>query len=152
MKPTLYIIRGLPGSGKSTLAAHIVSGYAERDLNAITVEAEQFFVSSNGHKETYSFDRRFLGAAHDECYGRTMRYLRGGYSVVVANTFSTQREVDRYLTGLERTGMIKTVDVKIIKCVGKFRSPHRVPSRAIEKMKDRWQDVPNEVIFNGDFE
>lgn len=147
MKPTIYIIRGLPGSGKSTLADLIV---ADSKVQAIKMEADEFFVSSNGHKEIYSFDRRFLGAAHDECYGRTMRYLRMGLSVAVANAFTTQREIDRYLSGLQRTGMANKVEVKIIKCVGKFKSPHNVPARAIEKMQDRWEDVDGEVTFNGE--
>lgn len=147
MKPTLYIIRGLPGSGKSTLADKIVASLYQ----AVKVEADQFFVSSNGHVETYNFDRRFLGAAHDECYGRAIRYLRSGYSVVVANTFSTKREVERYINGLQRTGLSREVDVKAIVCNGRFKSLHGVPEKAIEKMRDRWEPVEGELIFNGEF-
>lgn len=149
--PTLYLIRGLPGSGKTTLADNIVGEHLSDELGrypAIKVEADQFFVSSNGLKVSYHFDRRFLGAAHDEAYGRTMRYLREGKSVAVANTFSTQREVNRYLQGVERCGL--RVDVKIIKCVGRFNSPHGVPRRAIEKMRSRWEDIEGEIIFNGE--
>lgn len=149
--PTLYMIRGLPGSGKSTLADKIVSKHLSDELGrypAIKVEADQFFVSSNGHTETYNFDRRFLGAAHDEAYGRTMRYLREGKSVAVANAFATQREVNRYLQGVERCGL--KVEIKIIKCVGRFNSPHGVPRRASEKMRSRWEDIEGEVTFNGE--
>lgn len=139
---TLYIVRGLPGSGKSTLGMDIVSN----SVNTTLIEADQFFLASNGYKEVYSFDRRFLGAAHDECYGRTMRALRNGKSVVVANTFSTQREVERYLKGLKRTGL--RIEAKIIKCVGEWKSPHNVPSRAIEKMRTRWEDIEGEVVYD----
>lgn len=138
----LYIVRGLPGSGKTTLAQHIVERLGGP---AIVIEADEFFTSSNGYVEKYDFDRRFLGAAHDECYGRTMRYLRAGYIVVVANTFSTQREVDRYLNGLARTGL--KVPYQIVKCVGDFRSPHNVPKRAIDKMRERWEEVDGEIVF-----
>ena len=154
MKPTLYIIRGLPGSGKTTLADKIVANLMADELGrypAIKVEADQFFVSSNGHVETYNFDRRFLGAAHDECYGRTIRYLRSGYSVAVANTFSTKREVERYINGLQRTGLAREVEVKIIVCNGRFKSLHGVPAKAIEKMRERWEPVEGEITFNGEF-
>lgn len=147
--PVLYLIRGLPGSGKTTLAEHIVNSPAYAGINpAIKVEADQFFVSSNGHKETYNFDRRFLGAAHDEAYGKTMRYLREGKSVAVANTFSTSRELNRYLQGVERCGL--KVEIKIIKCVGQYGNVHGVPRRAIEKMRSRWEDIEGEVTFNGE--
>lgn len=148
MENTIYIIRGLPGSGKSTLAAHLVSGHEQAGQAAIAIEADQFFVSSNGHTETYNFDRRFLGAAHDEAYGRTMRYLREGKSVAVANPFATQREVSRYVKGVERCGL--DVVVKVIKCEGRFNSPHNVPRRAIEKMRSRWEAIEGEVTFNGE--
>lgn len=143
--PTLYLIRGLPGSGKSYLAAAMADGLGNA---GIVVEADQFFLSSNGHTETYRFDRRFLGAAHDESYGRTMRYLREGKSVMVANTFSTNRELSRYITGVERCGL--KVDVQVIKCIGQYNSIHNVPRRAVEKMRDRWEEFDGETVFNGD--
>lgn len=149
--PSLYLIRGLPGSGKSTLADKIVLEHLSDELGrypAIKVEADQFFVSSNGHTETYNFDRRFLGAAHDEAYGRTMRYLREGKSVAVANTFTTHREINRYTQGVARCGL--KVEVKIIKCEGRFNSVHNVPRRAIEKMRERWEAISGEIIFNGE--
>ena len=146
--PTLYIIRGLPGSGKTTLADNICDKINETEAKAIRVEADQFFEASNGHTILYNFDRRFLGAAHDEAYGRTMRYLREGKSVAAANTFSTQREVNRYLRGVERCGL--KVDVQIIKCEGRFSSLHGVPRRAIEKMRSRWENIEGEVTFNGE--
>ena len=154
MKPTLYIIRGLPGSGKSTLADLIAANRLADEHGrgqAIKVEADQFFVSSNGHVETYNFDHRFLGAAHDECYGRVIRYLRSGYSVAVANTFSTKREVDRYINGLQRTGLSRNVDVKVIVCTGRFKSVHGVPEKAIEKMRERWETIEGELAYNGEF-
>ena len=154
MKPTLYIIRGLPGSGKSTLADLIAANRLADEHGrgqAVKVEADQFFVSSNGHVETCNFDRRFLGAAHDECYGRTIRYLRSGHSVAVANTFSTKREVDRYINGLQRTGLARDVEVRVIVCNGNFKSVHEVPAKAVEKMRERWEPIEGELAYNGEF-
>lgn len=149
-KPTLFIVRGLPGSGKSTLAKHLTKSiHTHAGTRCHHVEADQFFMSGYGPDDPYDFDQRFLGAAHDECYGRTMRYLRRGDSVCVANTFSTQREVDRYLSGLKRMGL--DVNVQIIKCVGEFESEHAVPKRVISNMRGRWQDIEGEVVFNGEF-
>lgn len=144
----LYIIRGLPGSGKTTLATELAERAFKEGTRMMVVEADQFFSSSNGHREVYSFDARFLGAAHDECYGRAMRYLRAGYSVAVANTFSTNREISRYINGIQRCGL--DTKVSVIKCVGQYNSIHNVPKRAIEKMKGRWEDFIGEIVFNGE--
>jgi len=145
---TLYIIRGLPGSGKTTTARKLVEENAKRGRSAVYFEVDQFFMSSNGHKELYKFDRRFIGAAHDECYGRTMRYLKVGHSVAVANTFTTQREVDRYIKGLARCGL-NDVEIVIIKCTGNWKSSHNVPERAIKKMAARWEDYDGELCYDG---
>lgn len=155
--PAMYLIRGLPGSGKSTLADNIVNTSTISNgfnTGCVKVEADQFFTSSNGHTEIYNFDRRFLGAAHDECYGRAMRHFREGYSVAVANTFSTQREIDRYINGLQRCGFdtaMRDYRLSIIKCVGNYKSVHNVPRKAIDKMRARWEDIDGEIIFNGDW-
>ena len=144
----LFILRGLPGSGKSTTADTMVEMINTYGGKAIKVEADQFFVSNNGVTEKYNFDRRFLGAAHDECYGRTMRYLVQGYTVVVANTFSTKREVNRYLEGLKRTGLDKQIKVQIVKCTGRYKNVHDVPDRAIKRMQDRWEDIEGETFYS----
>jgi len=54
-KIKLTLIRGLPGSGKSTLA---------RKLDAIHIEADQFFIQQNG---VYLFNPKKLKAAHEWC-------------------------------------------------------------------------------------
>lgn len=142
-KQTLFIIRGLPGAGKSTIAQKLREGYeAHGELLAIT-EADQFFMRSNGHKEVYEFDRRYLGAAHDECYGRSMRFLKKGRSVAVANTFSTRREIQRYVSGVRK--MCPDVDVVVIHATGRYKSVHNVPQKSIDAMKARWERWDNEV-------
>lgn len=142
MKQTLYIIRGLPGSGKSTLADKIVKSLGHD--NAVKIEADQFFMWGND----YNFDHRFLGAAHDHCYGRTFYFLKNGYSVAVANTFTTCREVDSYTFGVQKMGLGNLVNIKIIVCNGGFKSVHGVPEETIKKMAERWEDIEGEIKFN----
>lgn len=142
----LYLIRGLPGSGKSTLAESI---HSTDPRESVVVEADHFFLSTDGNFLRYHFDRRLLGAAHDEAYGRAMRFLWSGKNVIVANSFSTNREIDRYVGGVQRCDL--PVKIKIIKCVNNFGSIHGVPNRVIENMRNRWEDVEGEVTFNGDY-
>ena len=148
MKKNLFLIRGLPGSGKSTLADRLVHDLCTNPEGhpAVKVEMDQFF----GLGAEYSFDWRFLGAAHDECYGRCMRYLRDGYSVAVANNFSTRSEIHRYTRGLARCGLSEQVRCTVIKCIGEFRPRHDMSPRVIERLRARWEDVPGETVFNGE--
>ena len=144
----LYILRGLSGSGKSTLAETMLAKQSSEGIRSVIVEADQFFTVTTPHKTEYSFDRRFLGAAHDLCYGRAMNYLRQGKDVIVANTFSSKREVDRYVSGVKRCGL-RDVRVTVVKCVGEYPSQHKVPERIINSMRSRWEDYPGEFIYNG---
>lgn len=140
----LYLIRGLPGSGKASLAENIAKHV--EDLRTVTVD--DFFKYSNGHTEKYRFDRRFIGAAHDECYGRCMRALRNNHPVAVVGNFSTTREIERYTRGLTRTGLAKRVTFKVIKCIGE---PKGVNSAVIDHLMNKWEDYDGEETFNGDY-
>ncbi len=72
---TLTLVRGLPGTGKSTYA---------KTLDAILVEADQFFIDKN---DNYQYDPALIKNAHAWCQLETKRLLRAGFDVVVANTF-----------------------------------------------------------------
>lgn len=149
--PNLFIVRGLPGSGKSTLATAMVRK-SKNDM--FHLEADQFFTyveHSEGPELGYDFDRRLLGAAHDLCYGQAMHALYRGIDVVVSNTFTTVREINRYVQGVRRAGIeMPSGFPKVIKCVGEYQSVHNVPQSAIERMQDRWEDWRGEVTYNGE--
>ena len=144
----LMLIRGLPGSGKSTLARDLANASTQ---NVAVFEADDFFLQINQpeesrHELSYRFDSRLLGAAHDYCYGRSIRALRDGYRVIVANTFSTQREIERYVRGVQRSGL--KVRVQVVKCVGEFENVHNVPKTTVERMRARWEDYPGETVID----
>lgn len=142
----LVIIRGLPGSGKTVLAHHLVNS---SPVDVFHAEVDSFFTSvdyneaSDEYIPVYKFDRRMLGAAHDYCYGNVMRSLMQGRSAIVSNTFSTRREIDRYVEGLKRSGL--RVRISVIRCLGQYDSPHNVPASAVKRMSERWEDFPGEV-------
>lgn len=91
MKQTLYLLRGLPGAGKTTLAENLL----ESELVQHICEADNYFVGEDG---VYRFDGAFLGKAHDLCYNLAERAILSGESVAVSNTFTTEREMEKYVT------------------------------------------------------
>jgi predicted kinase len=125
----LIIVRGLPGSGKSTFAK---SNYVN-NFGYILLEADMYFCKDG----IYLYDKDKLSNAHDWCYNETIKQLRAGNSVVVANTFTRLWEIKKYL---------ELNPSKIYRCVGNYKNIHNVPEDIIQKMKDRFQDIEGEII------
>lgn len=83
--PKLILIRGLPGSGKSTLA--------DLFFGVAVCEADQYFYDEHG---VYNFDSSKLGEAHSACQANVIKNLSLGFSCVVSNTSTTEKEVKVY--------------------------------------------------------
>lgn len=126
----LYIIRGLPGSGKSTLARELVSdGIVDRHH-----EADDYFIV-NGE---YRFYPSLLPDAHSTCRKNITDALwTSARGAVVANTFTTWKEIVEYLDIAFRCGL-SCSDISIVEKTGDYGSIHDVPSEAIAKMRVRW--------------
>lgn len=120
----LRLLRGLPGSGKTTLA---------QSLDLIHIEADQFFMNEVGQ---YCFDGKRLGSAHQWCQSQCEYHLYHNRSVVVANTFVKQWEMDAYREIAKKFGAKLRIDV----CRGKFKSVHAVPEEVIKRMKREWEE------------
>lgn len=123
----LYIIRGLPGSGKTTLARKLSQRYYCEYF-----EADQYFE----HDGEYRFDSRLLSEAHRVCFFNTMNALSDGKDVIVANTFTTLKEMRDYIDSAIANGH----KVTVIHCEEQYGSIHNVPHTSIERMKARWLD------------
>jgi len=121
MKPEIVLIRGLPGSGKTEMAKKMV-GY-------VHLEADMF-LNVNGK---YIYDPAKVREAHDWCVDSAKGALERGKNVVVANTFAKAWELERY-TSLG-------YPVRIIEATGNWANVHGVPSKAIERMKERWDPL-----------
>ncbi|OCH14450.1 MULTISPECIES: ATP-binding protein [unclassified Aliivibrio] len=122
-KLELRLLRGLPGSGKSTLA---------KTLDLVHIEADQFFVNDDNE---YYFEGSLLSSAHQWCQSQCEFNLYHGRSVVVANTFVKQWEMDAYRKIAQQYNAELIIDI----CRGKFKSIHNVPENVIKRMKKDWE-------------
>lgn len=128
----LYIIRGLPGSGKSTLARHLSSMW-----DCAYYEADQYFETDEGE---YVFDSRYIKIAHKECYENVIRDLNENKHVIVANTFTTYKELSKYID----FALANDHYVIVTHCTGNYDSIHDVPAATVERMRNRW--ISNEDL------
>lgn len=124
---TLYLVRGLPGSGKSTFAAQLAEA-----LGASHFEADMYFYQSG----EYKFDQTQLWSAHTWCQNCTQAAMLGGKTVIVANTFTTEREMKPYLQLATMLGY-KVVSLIVENRHGNL-SIHDVPEETMTKMKNRF--------------
>lgn len=124
----LYLIRGLPGSGKSTFAKTLAAAIA-----AAHYEADHFFYDESGN---YNFDATRLYQAHTWCQTCTQAAMVAGKSVVVSNTFTTEKELKPYL----QLAMMLGYNVTTLIAENRHgnKSVHDVPEETIEKMKARF--------------
>jgi adenylate kinase family enzyme len=110
-----------PGSGKSTIARSI-AGF-------VHLEADMYFETSNG----YSFNPGKPKDAHVWCFAETSSALGRGLSVVVANTFMTLSEMERYFF----FGYPTTVG----EARGNFFNVHQVDAAVLQRMRDSWEPI-----------
>lgn len=130
MKPTLYLIRGIPGSGKSTFAKSL----EESGMVSWIFEANRYFVDfATGE---YKFDAAALPSAHKFCQEFTKLWLSKCESVAVSNTSTTEKEVETYRKIAEETGAYFVSIVMENRHGGK--NVHNVPEEKIQQMKSRF--------------
>lgn len=137
----LIIIRGLPGSGKSTFAEDYINIFGEllekNGHPTVHIEADMFFVDVMGN---YNYDASKIKDAHDWCQEQTKKFLNNGIDVIVSNTFTRKWELEPYMK------MVDPEDIIIYTMTDNYGNIHGVPPEVIEKMKERWEDIPGEVI------
>ncbi|EJU9535837.1 ATP-binding protein [Vibrio alginolyticus] len=124
-KQKLTLVRGLPGSGKSTYA---------KTLDAILVEADQFFIDKN---DNYQYDPALIKTAHAWCQLETKRLLRAGFDVVVANTFVKNWEMSFYKSLADEVN----VSFEVIEINGKYQNIHGVPDAVITRMRKQFEKL-----------
>lgn len=136
----LIIFRGLPGSGKTTLAKTAYLFLKERNHPIEHIEADMYFENANG---VCKYDPNKIKDAHTWCQEQVKKFLLNGVDVIVSNTFTRKWEIDPYLNMLPRENIL------IFVATGNYDNVHDVPRDVIKKMKERWEDIQDEVIVDG---
>ena len=125
----LILIRGLPGSGKTTLAKQLAPDCYH--------EADQYMTDGAGN---YQFDPKRLRYAHGMCQKAVEKAMKQRTEVVVvSNTFVTRWEMAPYLRLAQNYGY----EVEVIVATGTWQNVHGVPDEAVQRMREKWEDMPN---------
>jgi predicted kinase len=134
LKPTLFLVRGIPGSGKSTFAKHIWNNYA-------ICEADKFFYDADGN---YNFDPTKLKQAHEWCRNEVEIRMKDHQNnpqyypeIVVSNTFTQEWEMQAYLDLAKKYGY--QVTSLIVENRHGNKNVHEVPEETLEKMRQRFE-------------
>jgi predicted kinase len=131
----LILIRGVSGSGKTTYAEKL----KKEDPSFSHYEADMYFYR-NGE---YHFDPKKLKQAHDWCKAQTEIDLMFGRTVIVSNTFTQKWEIEPYIQLAKKY----EADIIIKKATGVYQNIHGVPTEALEKMRQRWEDIDGEELL-----
>jgi len=139
MKKHLIILRGIPGCGKSTVAEILAdmgmdAGMPDGKAELATICcADDFFMKSG----EYKFNPKALGIAHMVCKKKCAKAMEAGEErVIVANTSTTEKEINPYIALAEEHGYM------VISLIVENRhggvNVHDVPEEGLKKMEERF--------------
>ena len=123
---TLYLIRGTSGSGKSTLAFEMAQA-----MDIDFVEADAFCYNAAGD---YAWEAKNLRDYHKSCFDYAEYRLKNQASVIVSNTSTTNKEVNRYKRLAEKYGA-KFVCIVVENRHG-GKNVHDVPEKVVQKQRE----------------
>lgn len=113
--------------------------YIKENKTVTHFEADMFFTKPDG---TYDWKPSLIGVAHKWCQDKVRNALNTNDVVIVANTSLTRAEVDTYV----EIGKAAGADIAIQRLTGNYQNVHKVPDETLQKMKEKLQDYPGEII------
>ena len=125
---TLYLISGVPGSGKSTLAR----GLQRAGLVDVVWENDRFRMNDDG---VYEYSDSFADPC-EACFQETMTSMIRKLNIAVANTFTKDVYLERYLTMAERF----RYNVVEIVMKSNFKSTKDIKPERVSQMRYQLQD------------
>lgn len=128
VRPKVVFVRGLVGAGKTTYAKTKFPNY-------IYLDADTYFEKFRKMKLPDEFQN-----AHNWCRSEMVSSIDKGLNVVVANTFSTNSELQSYVRLIK-----EKASHTIIKVTSKYTSIHCVPDDAVRTIAYRWENIEGEV-------
>ena len=144
----VIIIRGIPGSGKSTFSNKLINEIKAKGEDAKDFEADNFFMKDG----KYKFNPSLLYFAHCWCFNHFKKYIETTgektRTAIVSNTFTTMKEVKKYLDYVHQNG----IQCIVFRMNSQHQNIHDVPEEVLKIMTDRFQEIPNEIIVNDDSE
>jgi len=146
----LIIIRGIPGSGKTTLACKLKEELWKETYLVAHLEADMYFEVMDvltGHWQ-YRFDPSRLSEAHKTCLLETEVSLKDGDNVIISNTFTRISEMQPYLKLADSyQAEIEIYEMSNEPVLEKTqKSIHNIPDSVIDKMVNRWEELPSNLI------
>jgi predicted kinase len=126
------LVRGLPGSGKTTL-----SKLLERP-GTIHIENDMFHMIDG----KYTFKYEVVKDAYMWIKGTVCYHLNQGDSVVVSNTFISNKTIKEYVDIAKQYN----ADVKIIEMKEHYGNVHNVPEDVLKSMAENWQELDKDNI------
>lgn len=127
----VIILRGVSGCGKSTLSDKFSS------LGYYIVSADTFFITKD---YKYEFDASKLQEAHTQCFDEFRHLLELGVNIVVDNTNTSVREIQKYIDYAEQRGY--RVTSLVVENRHGNNSVHNVPE---EKRKQQAERLKNSI-------
>lgn len=153
LQPNMVVImRGLPGSGKSTFVDSLRAEGAKTSKPVYALSADQYFTDENG---SYTFVPSDIGKAHALCLREFVELVRGKTLgvIVVDNTNTQCWEMAPYVALAQAYGRnVQVIHTKTELSPDALaaRNVHGVPAKAIQGMRDRWEDLvyhwPAEIV------